>query len=122
VLACESVEQLALDVVVARYKKRGVKLPYSDKAREYQMPTVYEVSNEERITEWLVRCAASAFRKVKNEALRKVVAEAFGLGYKPLKTPSKPVLSNAARDAARSFSEMREMRAARGADLEELEV
>jgi hypothetical protein len=121
VLSCDSLEQLALDVVVARYKSRGVKLPYSDKAREYNLPPVYEPSNEERIAEWLIRCAASAFRKVKNEALRKAVAEAFGLGYKRLPDTSKPRLSKDARHAAATFHEMREMRANRGADLLEVE-
>ncbi len=122
VLKTDNLAQFALDVVAARYKKRGVKLPYEAKAREYQLPTVYEQSNDERITEWLVRCAASAFRKVKSERLRRAVAEAFGLGYKPLKTATKPVLTEESRATIQHFHEARMMRLERagvGADEDE---
>lgn len=122
VLACRDLEQLAIDVVIQRYKKRGIQVPYHAKATGYQLPPVYEPTDEETKAKWLIRCAATTFKKIKSEKLRQAVAEAFGLGYIPLPTDGKPRLSKDARAAAQMFHEMREMRASRGADLEELEV
>jgi hypothetical protein len=110
VLECEDLEQFCLDVVVARYRLKGIKLAVGPMALPYDYPNGSKPkSTEEQTADWLVKCAAKAFRKIQSEELRRQVAAAFGLGYrKRIEDDGK--LSKEARAELERLSDWREAR------------
>ncbi len=110
ILKCDNLDQFCLDMVVARYKLKGITLPIAKDARPYKYPSAYKPPTaEEQTAAWLINCAAKAFRRLKNENLRREVANAFGLGYRQ-KVAEDARLSDDARTALRALDDWREAR------------